>query len=385
MFLVRVKWNKQEFQIETEPNQEIGVLKTQLFSLTGVLPDRQKLLIKGKLLNNDEKTVQDVSINQETCLMMLGTPTENFRTLPENSKSPEPVKKSPVQSLPHYEPKTPKDYFRPNKTISLPIGLKNSNQSSYLNSAIQIIRTIPVLAQAILKYQTYSPNNPIDQIVINLGVTIQRLNQNKTAFVPSGIINIYNAGFPAKKDPFDCMCNLLNAISPLLLYQGKNISEYLFDAKNGLDERVVYDRSQKFSKLPNYVILKPNNLNSIHKNSRKLENYLDLYENCTEDLQINLDKSRQTDLSLYEKALKTSTNYKTIQDIDNGIDNGEYQLVSFISYKNSNFTAWLQIKDNIWSKCSNDFITHVPFHNLLSLEEDIPYIFLYKKVQLIQI
>uniref|UniRef100_A8PK18 Ubiquitin-like domain-containing protein n=1 Tax=Brugia malayi TaxID=6279 RepID=A8PK18_BRUMA len=46
MVRVFVKWGKERFEVEANTNDSPLQLKSQLFSLTGVNPDRQKVLIK---------------------------------------------------------------------------------------------------------------------------------------------------------------------------------------------------------------------------------------------------------------------------------------------------------------------------------------------------
>ncbi|VDN87426.1 unnamed protein product [Brugia pahangi] len=46
MVRVFVKWGKERFEVEANMNDSPLQLKSQLFSLTGVNPDRQKVLIK---------------------------------------------------------------------------------------------------------------------------------------------------------------------------------------------------------------------------------------------------------------------------------------------------------------------------------------------------
>jgi hypothetical protein len=48
---VSVKWQKEQFNdLEVDETQPPVVFKTQLFSLTGVPPERQKIMVKGGLL-----------------------------------------------------------------------------------------------------------------------------------------------------------------------------------------------------------------------------------------------------------------------------------------------------------------------------------------------
>ncbi len=48
--IVSVKWNKLSFDVDVEPSLGVEVLKAQLFDLSNVPVDKQKLMFKGKIL-----------------------------------------------------------------------------------------------------------------------------------------------------------------------------------------------------------------------------------------------------------------------------------------------------------------------------------------------
>ena len=51
MLLVNVKWGKEKFtDIEVNTDEPPVVFKAQLFALSGVQPDRQKVMMKGVTL-----------------------------------------------------------------------------------------------------------------------------------------------------------------------------------------------------------------------------------------------------------------------------------------------------------------------------------------------
>ena len=50
-FIVVVKWNKQTFNdFEVDPALGVEMMKAQLFAVTNVPVDKQKLMFKGKIL-----------------------------------------------------------------------------------------------------------------------------------------------------------------------------------------------------------------------------------------------------------------------------------------------------------------------------------------------
>ena len=51
-FKIKVKWGKEVFQdVEVNTDEEPMVFKAQLFALTGVQPERQKVMLKGAILD----------------------------------------------------------------------------------------------------------------------------------------------------------------------------------------------------------------------------------------------------------------------------------------------------------------------------------------------
>ena len=47
-----VKWGKEKLTASINTNESPEVFKMQLFSLTNVLPERQKIMLKGKVLKD---------------------------------------------------------------------------------------------------------------------------------------------------------------------------------------------------------------------------------------------------------------------------------------------------------------------------------------------
>lgn len=52
---VKVKWGKELYQgVEVNTDEPPMLFKAQIFALTGVQPDRQKVMCKGATLKDDE-------------------------------------------------------------------------------------------------------------------------------------------------------------------------------------------------------------------------------------------------------------------------------------------------------------------------------------------
>ncbi|KAJ8439014.1 hypothetical protein Cgig2_028460 [Carnegiea gigantea] len=73
---VSVKWGKEVFPaVEIDTSQPPYVFKCQLFDLTGVPPERQKIMVKGGLLKDDADWLT-VGVKEGQRLMMMGTADE---------------------------------------------------------------------------------------------------------------------------------------------------------------------------------------------------------------------------------------------------------------------------------------------------------------------
>lgn len=66
--LVNVKWGKEKFDaVELNTEEPPMVFKAQLFALTGVQPDRQKVMVKGGTLKVTAGIIERVSVCSPQC------------------------------------------------------------------------------------------------------------------------------------------------------------------------------------------------------------------------------------------------------------------------------------------------------------------------------
>ncbi|KAF3946686.1 hypothetical protein CMV_027075 [Castanea mollissima] len=146
LFIVTVKWQKELFQaVEIDTSQPAYVFKCQLYDLTGVPPERQKIMVKGGLLKDDADW-STLGVKQGQKLMMMGTADEII-------KAPE---KGPVfmEDLPKEEQVV---WFRHSA------GLFNLGNTCYMNSTVQCLHSVPELKSALIQYSHSGRSNEVDQ------------------------------------------------------------------------------------------------------------------------------------------------------------------------------------------------------------------------------
>ncbi|KAL3511707.1 hypothetical protein ACH5RR_024424 [Cinchona calisaya] len=143
---VSVKWQKEVFPgVEIDTSQSPYVFKCQLYDLTGVPPERQKIMVKGGLLKDDADWSK-VGVKEGQRLMMMGSADEIV-------KAPE---KGPVfvEDLPEEAQVV---------NVGDSAGLFNLGNTCYMNSTVQCLRSVPELKSALIKYPPTGANNSLDQ------------------------------------------------------------------------------------------------------------------------------------------------------------------------------------------------------------------------------
>jgi ubiquitin carboxyl-terminal hydrolase 14 len=83
---VSIKWGKQLFDnVEVNLNEDISVFKCQVYALSNVPVDKQKVMAKGKIIKDDAKWSDYPAVKEGVQLMLMGTAEGNELKAPETT------------------------------------------------------------------------------------------------------------------------------------------------------------------------------------------------------------------------------------------------------------------------------------------------------------
>ena len=123
-FKIKVKWGKEIFQdVEVNTDEEPMVFKAQLFALTGVQPERQKVMLKGAIL---DQTWDKVRVKDGIMMLMMGTKDEDMPS-------------QPVEKTKFVEDMDERELSR---AMDMPAGLQVKLQPFYFDEYHRIVRLV---------------------------------------------------------------------------------------------------------------------------------------------------------------------------------------------------------------------------------------------------
>lgn len=137
MSKVFVKHQGKKYELELDPTSSGETFKYQLYSLTGVEPERQKIIVKGGQLK-DDADMSKVGAKPGQTFMMMGTRAEGG-TL-----------ERPKDQIKFAEDMTEAEAAKVDGAT--PAGLQNLGNTCYMNSTLQTLRAVPELQDHLLKY-----------------------------------------------------------------------------------------------------------------------------------------------------------------------------------------------------------------------------------------
>lgn len=133
-----MKHQGKKYEVDLDPASVGEVFKFQLYSLTGVEPERQKILVKGGQLK-DDTDLSKLGAKPGQTIMMMGTPANEGRI------------SQPKEKMKFVEDMSEAEQAR--QEGATPAGLQNLGNTCYLNSTLQTLRAVTELQDELSKYK----------------------------------------------------------------------------------------------------------------------------------------------------------------------------------------------------------------------------------------
>jgi len=222
---INVKWGKERYpDVELNPNDTGLDIKAQLFALTGVPPERQKIMgvktIKGGKLD-DNATVASLGLTNGQSLMLMGTAGELPKEPPKPTVFVEDLNESQLDQMVKFEHSA---------------GLSNLGNTCYLNATVQCLKSIPELHESLKKFEGDTAEDKEHNITVNLRDLFNSLDHSNKAVPPLLFVHFFRSAFPqfaqrtergyAQQDAEECWNTIVRCLGqklpPLPLGEGKS-------------------------------------------------------------------------------------------------------------------------------------------------------------------
>ncbi|XP_036452224.1 ubiquitin carboxyl-terminal hydrolase 14 [Colossoma macropomum] len=182
VFTVNVKWGKEKFDaVELNTEEPPMVFKAQLFALTGVQPERQKVMIKGGTLKDDEWG--NIKLKNGMTFLMMGSAD----ALPEEPA----VRPMFVEDMTEEQLAS---------AMELPCGLTNLGNTCYMNATVQCLRSVPELKNALRRYsgalQSSGANAPSQYITAAMRDLYESMDKTSSSIPPIILLQFLHMAFP---------------------------------------------------------------------------------------------------------------------------------------------------------------------------------------------
>ena len=288
------KWNKENFSIDLTTEMNVEELKLTIQNLKNIEVNRQKLLFKGKVLENNFSLD---SFPENSIITLMGTASVDAILSDKKITFVEDLSAEAKAKL-----------LR-EKGHDLAFGLQNLGNTCYFNSTIQCLGRVSEFRKNLIGLfkNHQGPNDISKQFAKELGNTYYQLDNASSTVVPNKLITLLRTlnplfaeqdkGYYKQQDAEECWTFVLNTIRDHLKTSSiEKFSDYMVDELFGIQIEIKMKNIEEISDL---------------KEKKEIIYKLPCYiENQTAELHSGLKAGLKENIELYSDVLQRNSFYE---------------------------------------------------------------------------